>query len=520
MLPDGMVKSWVKAVPQVHVPQDWTRPLMRLIFAWMALALLTRHDWAVMFDKWWNISTYNHILLVPPIIGWIVWSRRKLLGQLTPQGWWPGLALLGIALFLWLLGATAGVNSASQFGAILAFQASVVALLGPRVAAGLLFPLAYMFFLIPFGDEIVPALQMITAKLVIAFTHWSGIPAVIDGVFIDTPAGLFEVAEACSGVKFLVAMIALGALVAQSCFKSWRRRTLFLIAAVAVPVLANGVRAWGTIYIAQSQGIKFAQGFDHIFYGWIFFALVVASLLAASWRWFDRAPDDQGPDIASITNSSLLARFPAGSIKGSAALGAAIGLVALFAVWSVLASRMEARLPPRVALPHVPGWQQIAYAPTVPWQPRASGAALRLIGRYRSAAGQDVDVFIAIYASQREGHEASAFGEGALTPDTPWRWLAPGRSTKQANADYLLAYGNVRRLTETSYRTGGMTTGSAVSLKLAAMRDHLLLRRQPTILAILSAEEHGGTNAAQTIGNFRSAIGDEGEWMDHIAGLR
>ena len=134
-------------------------------------------------------------------------------------------------------------------------------------------------------------------------------PATIDGVFIDTPVGLFEVAEACSGVKFLVAMVALGTLVAHLCFASWKRRVAFMAAAIVVPILANGVRAWGTIYIAQSQGVEFAAGFDHIVYGWIFFALVIAAVLGASWRFFDRSPDDPLIDAAALEDSPLLARL-------------------------------------------------------------------------------------------------------------------------------------------------------------------------------------------------------------------
>src|SRR5690606_10682622 len=117
-----------------------------------------------------------------------------------------------------------------------------------RVAAGLVFPLGYMLFLVPFGDELVPSLQAFTATMAVALTHASGVPAAVDGMFIDTPAGLFEVAEACSGVKFLVAMVALGALVAHLCFRSPARRALFMAAAIVVPILANGVRAWGTIF--------------------------------------------------------------------------------------------------------------------------------------------------------------------------------------------------------------------------------------------------------------------------------
>ena len=291
------------------IPAAWRAPLLRLTLAWLALFALAWSDWSEMARQWWEASTYNHILLVPLILFWLVRQRWPELAKLTPQAWWPGLLLLAGGALGWLAGTAAGINTASQLGAVVLLQGGVAALLGPRVVAGLLFPLAYMFFLVPFGDEMVPALQGITAKLAIALTHASGVPAVIDGVFIDTPAGLFEVAEACSGVKFLVAMAALGTLVAHLCFASWKRRALFMLAALVVPVLANGVRAWGTIYIAQSQGIEFAAGFDHIVYGWIFFALVMAIVLGASWRFFDRSPDDPLIDAAALEASPLLARL-------------------------------------------------------------------------------------------------------------------------------------------------------------------------------------------------------------------
>ena len=107
-----------------------------------------------------------------------------------------------------------------------------------------------------------------------------------------------------------------------------------------------------------------------------------------------------------------------------------------------------------------------------------------------------------------------------MTPDTPWRWLEPGVFRAGAQADYLLAFGQVKRLAETSYRTGDLTTGSNTRLKLATMQNRLLLGRKPTILAILSVEQSDAQNAAQSIAAFRKSIGDEGEWMDRIAGLR
>jgi exosortase len=145
----------------------------------------------------------------------------------------------------------AGVAQVTQIAAVAMLIAAVPLMLGERAALGLLFPLAYMGFLVPFGDEAIPMLQTVTAKITIALVHISGIKAQIDGVFIATPAGLFEVAEACSGVKFLVAMIAFGALAAHVCFVSWARRAGFMALCIVAPILANGVRAWGTVYLAQ-----------------------------------------------------------------------------------------------------------------------------------------------------------------------------------------------------------------------------------------------------------------------------
>lgn len=500
-------------------PVEWRLPLVRLGLAWAGLIAWFWHDWAEMADQWWNSSTYNHILLVPAIVGWLVWLRAKELAQLAPSSWWPGLLLVAGAVSLWLLGAMSGLNLARQLGAVMALQGAAIALLGPRVSMGLLFPLAYLLFLVPFGDELVPALQTITAKLTIALTHWSGIPAEIEGVFIDTPAGLFEVAEACSGVKFLIAMIALGTLVAHVCFERWGRRSVFFAIAVVLPILANGVRAWGTIYIAQFQGVEFAKGFDHIFYGWVFFAIVMAVLLALGWRFFDRAPDDPLIDAAAISRSPLLVRLEGWRMNGWAVLGAIAALALLAGAWAARAERLAAPVPPQIALPVVPGWQIADYRPQIWWEPRASGADHRLLGRYVDGEGHEVDVFYALYAAQDEGREAGAFGQGALVPDSDWRWLKPGPPIASAQSDLLLAQGRVTRMAATFYRTGDLLTGSNSRLKLANMRDRLLMRAEPTMTLILSAEDRPGHPASQSIAAFLRAAGPTGEWMDGIAQL-
>ncbi len=499
----------------------WALPLRLLVGVWLALAASTWADWAAMADQWWNSSTFSHILLIPPILAWLVHQRAGELARVPPQHWWPGLVPFAGAVLLWVLGAFSGLTLARELGAVAMLIASALALLGPRAGAGLAFPLGYMLFLVPFGEELVAPMQMVTAKLTIGLVHLAGMTARIDGVFIDTPAGLFQVAEACSGIKFLVAMMAFGALAANLCFKSWWRRALFMLLCIAVPVLANGLRAWGTIYIAQYVGAERATGIDHIFYGWVFFGLVIALTMAIAWKFFDRPRDDAMIDPDAINRSPRLAAWARHTASWPRTLGGIAGIALAGQAWALAADSLSAPMPRHIALPEVPGWHRTDFRPQAAWEPRASGADHRLLGRYADGRGHEVDVFLALYASQSEGKEAGGFGEGALIADSGWAWQSSGPSAQDAKSDRLLGPGRVERLAQTYYRTGSLVTGSNARLKLANIADRLLLRARPTATLILSAEERPGQPAAAaSLDAFRRSTGAPGAWMDRITAIR
>lgn len=502
------------------VRERWTRPLVLLAIGFAATLAATLADWRHMAAQWWGSSTYNHILLVPPVVAWLVAQRWPALRRLEPRGWWPGLAGFAAAAAIWLLGTMAGADLISQVGAVGMVAALVPLILGPRVAAGLAFPLGYLAFLVPFGDEFVKPLQLATAGITVALTHLSGIPATIDGVFIATPAGLFEVAEACSGVKFLVAMVAFGVLAANVCFTSVLRRTAMIAACVIVPILANGVRAWGTVYAAQWFGVKAAAGFDHIVYGWIFFALIVALVLGVAWRFFDRPAGDPAVDGERLARSEWLGRVERFSVPGGVGLVAALAVLFGAASWTAAAARLHAPMPARIALPVVPGWQRADYAPRAWWEPQAAGAAHRLLGRYADAGGRRVDVFIALYDGQGEGREASGFGQGALTAGTAWAWQAPGPRIGAGRSEWLLGEGGARRLAVTYYRNGSLLTGSGLRLRLASLADDVTLHPGATAMLILSAQDDPDRPAAAAIEAFRASTGPLDQWLDRtVAGL-
>ena len=310
-----------------------------------------------------------------------------------------------------------GWRSRGSLGLVMMLQGSVATLLGPNVTRGLLFPLFYMFFLVPIGEEAVPALQTLTAKMCMVLLGWTGIPAHIDGIFITTPTGYFRVAEACSGVKFLIAMVAYGVLVANLCFKSWGRRAAFLAVCVIVPILANGLRAFGTIYIAHHQGIEFAASFDHVFYGWIFFGIVIALVMAAGWPFFDKRADAPAFDPATL--QSPVSR----TISLNRAFAASLLIAAVPLGWSSYVAAKASPVPARIMLPDVAGWQVVPYAPLANWTPRFDGASHYLFGRYRNAAGQEADLFVVLYDRQSRGSR------------TGWLRARSGRSRRQLVMD-------------------------------------------------------------------------------------
>jgi exosortase A len=321
--------SLAPAHPAAGLPAAWRAPLAALAVAALALVAVSADAWGAMAHQWWNIDTYNHLLLVPFIVAWLVALKESELASLAPQPFAPGLVAVAGALGLWAGGERLGIDLVAQAGAVLALQAAVVSVLGLRVSLVLAVPLAFASFLVPFGDEIIAPLQFLTADIAIALTRWSGVAARIEGIHIHTPAGLFIVAEACSGVKFLIAMVQLGVLVCAVRLERWRVRIAFMAACIIVPILANGVRAFATIWVAQVIGAERATGFDHIVYGWIFFAIIVALLLGAAWRLATREPETHGWPLAAIAGWRWVARAEAFRI---APIGAVLAIIALAAI--------------------------------------------------------------------------------------------------------------------------------------------------------------------------------------------
>ena len=185
------------------------------------------------------------------------------------------------------------MHEAAQLSVVLLFEILLLAVLGWRVFRALMAPLLFLFFLVPFGEFLVPTLQNFTAAFSVHGLKLLGIPVFADGYIIQIPAGKFEVAEACAGLRFLIASIVFGCFFATIVYRSMWRRAIFIALSIVLPIVANGFRALGLVLLGHLMGNAASAMADHVLYGWLFFTIVTLVLIAIGIGFRDK--DDARP---------------------------------------------------------------------------------------------------------------------------------------------------------------------------------------------------------------------------------
>jgi exosortase A len=183
------------------------------------------------------------------------------------------------SLILYAIGLAGDVQLFMHIATFTFLPLGIWAFIGNQLAYRILFPLIFILFCIPIGEELIPTLQEITADLSVMMLNWTGVPIYRSGLYIEIPQGRFLVAEACSGISFFIASIVIGSLYSQLNMRSAKRRTIFMFISIIFPVIANAIRVFGIILTGYLTDMKHAVGADHLIYGWVFFALVIVCLL-------------------------------------------------------------------------------------------------------------------------------------------------------------------------------------------------------------------------------------------------
>ena len=489
--------------------RDWVRAQHALLMFALGVCWLFWRDAKAIVSLWLSASTYRHCLFVPPIIAGLVWQKREILKGLQPRVFWPAVLLTLIGILVWMIGDAAGVALVRHVALVLMLISGVLVLLGVQVARCLAFHFIFAFFAVPFGDELVPQLQIWTAQMALGLLNLAGVPAYLNGIFLVTSNGLYRVAEACAGVKFLLAMVAYGCLFSYLYFQSWQRRAAFVLFCAVAPLLANGVRVFATVYVGYKTSPELAGGVDHIVYGWVFFGVVMAGVTALGFI-FQQASPNQGRSVAVEFRPAR----PHWVWCGAAA--ACLLPMGMAAFWVDLARDLNgttAHLRP-IVLDPVAGWQAVPRSNADrPWYPVYRGADQLVLAAYQNGHSCQVDVALALYAQQDDGRELVGFGQGRAAPDTVWTWVSSGPYFQNAQSDIYQGLGGHQRVVVTYYWVGDRLTGSAAMVKWATLWARLTAQSQSAAAYQLSAVARPGQSSVACLRAFVRALGAPSEPM-------
>ena len=405
------------------------RPNWKPTLVAIALILLWIGYWywgtlEAMAQIWWRSETYAHGLIVPPIALWLIWRDRKRPAALAPHATlWFAIPLAGF-VFLWLLGDLTAVNALTQFAVIGLIVVAIMALVGWPISKVLAFPLLFLFFAVPVGDFLLPRLMEWTADFTVLALRLTGIPVFREGQNFVIPSGNWSVVEACSGVRYLIASLTVGTLYAYLTYTSLKRRLIFILVSLLVPILANWLRAYMIVMLGHFSGNKLAVGADHLIYGWVFFGIVIVIMFAIGARWAE--PIQAAQHITSAPGSKFQKPLHTWTIMLILAVVIAAG-----SLYEMRLRQANTDAVINLALPATAGsWR--TEAPAIAWQPRFTNPSAELHSAYRNQDGW-VGLYIAYYQNQNYERKLVTSTNVLVTSNDPlWQIVA----NRQANASF------------------------------------------------------------------------------------
>jgi exosortase D (VPLPA-CTERM-specific) len=426
----------------------------------------------------WSRPEFSHGPVIPVLSFYMFLRELKAVPPVPGpvRDRWPGVALIGLGLGLAVIGNLVRIDDI-VFYALIVWVAGMV-LTGFGWARGRAFwpSVLHLVFMLPLPQflywEINTALQLVSSQIGVGLVRLAAVPVFLDGNIIDLGIYKLQVAEACSGLRYLFPIMSFTYVFAVLYRGPAWHKLVLLLSAVPLAVLMNSVRIGVIGILVDARGIAQAEGFLHAFEGWVIFLACIAILFLMA-KAMQRLSGDRRPlgEALEMDFSGLGAEI--GRVRGvapSAGLIAAACLTAaISAAWALAPARavaVPAREPFGLFPSRVGDWTGTrgALAPSVE---ATLGADDYLAAYYRSpdeAAG--VDLFLTYYEVQTDGdaiHSPEVCLPGAgwevfsidpvevTLPGTGFATFALNRAVIQKGLEKQLVYfwfeGRGRRLT-------------------------------------------------------------------------
>ena len=310
----------------VHATKYFWRALPIIVAIAFAYATVL----AKLSRDWWADENYSHGLLIPFIIGYILWvGRDKFASARTNASVWLGGAAVAIALLALWAGVAGAELYTQRMSLVLLVAGIVVYFWGLQLLKLILIPLFLLILAIPIPaiifNKIAFPLQLFASRCAVWSMQMLGIPVLRQGNVIELkPLNSFatkklEVVEACSGIRSLMTLITLAVVFAYFTHpnsdpdhpKTGRygmlRSAIIVISAVPIAILTNALRVSGTGVLAHYYGTQVADGFFHSFSGWVIYIVAFLILFGVGWL-LDRFRPRSNSAKKNLSSSDSISR--------------------------------------------------------------------------------------------------------------------------------------------------------------------------------------------------------------------
>ena len=473
--------------------------------------------------RWIAQEEYSHGFLIPVIAAWLLWTRRDALFASIGRPSWTGPVLILLAAVMHILGKLSALFILSQAGFIVALIGVVLGLGGYSLFKVTFIPIIFLIFAIPLPYVVDAALslrlQLISSELGTFFIRMFQIPVYLEGNVIDLGIYKLQVVEACSGLRYLYPLMSLGFLTAHLFQAPFWQRALVFLSTIPITIVMNSFRIGLVGVLVNYWGPQDADGFLHMFEGWIIF-IACAGVLVAEMTLLARLGSGKG-FFEVFYPPNVAASLPKGQdVKsiGRAPLVTCLLLLCATGVATYFVSTRHEAYPERMLF---------ATFPTTLGEWRGRPASLDtqteqflgltdyVLSDYARHDGRSVNLYVAYYASQKTG--SSPHSPSVCLPGNGWQ-ITTLEQTNYSNNDVsvslplnrvIIARGSDRQLVYYWFDERGMKIANEYWSKLYLLKDSLFKNRTDGALVRLTTPLYPGENesdADKRLQDFTNAV--------------
>ncbi len=302
--------------------------LLAAFLASVASLFFISHVGLLNLTTYWNLDEYSHAYIIPFLAALISWNRLTE-ARPMPLPSWAGTGVLLGSFALSVFAALTSFEALHNYSFLIGLAGLSLAFFGKKVTAALAPALLYLFFAAPLPHAVYGNLsitmQLISTKLGVIFLQLVNIPVFQEGNVIDLGTMKLQVVEACNGLRYLFPLMSFGFLCGILLKDRMWKRGIIFFSTIPITIILNSLRIAIIGVTVDKWGMQMAEGFIHIFEGYVVFVFCLILLFLIIWGLLRIGKGGRFRfDYLGVAHGPLLQTSP--SLKKPALVGTALCL--------------------------------------------------------------------------------------------------------------------------------------------------------------------------------------------------